>query len=267
MLQYPAVLALETPPIGTSYADLRFLRVEIDRNMGGGDDMAQIACTKCGEAFDESAQSNWGNFTCSWHPREPRSIGNTGPRGDFAELWYFPCCGKGMLGQIVNGSDVTPPRTPGCTNGFHSGSRSSLFLSYARSDARFGEFLENELKRRGYSVWKDTTDLLPGDDWRAVIDKAMDESTHLIILLSPRSVQRPEVNRELDAALHASKPIIPILLEACDIPARLQTVNHIDWREGQDFAYSSNFGRLDEALGDPARMKLLAQFQQRHATK
>jgi len=119
--------------------------------------MAQVQCTKCGHPFDEKEQSNWGPFTCSYHPRKPRSIGNTGPKGDYAELWYFPCCGKGVVGEIVNGSDKEPLRSPGCMSGFHTASRPRLFLSYARSDARFGEFLENELKRRGYSVWKDTT--------------------------------------------------------------------------------------------------------------
>jgi TIR domain-containing protein len=228
--------------------------------------MAQVQCTKCGQSFDENEQSNWGDFTCSWHPREPRSIGNIGPKGDYAELWYFPCCGKGVVGDIANGRDVTPPRTPGCTSGFHSGRRPQLFLSYARSDSRFAEFLETELKRRGYSVWKDTTDLLPGDNWRQVINEAMDASTHFIILLSPRSIERPEVNRELGAALQAAKPIIPILLETCDIPAQLGSINHIDWREGQDFAYSTNFACLDEALGDPARLQLLKQIRQGRAT-
>ena len=228
--------------------------------------MAQVPCTKCGQVFDENQQSNWGDYTCSWHPREPRSIGNTGPKGDYAELWHFPCCGKGVVGQIANGSDVTPPRSPGCARGFHSGSRPRIFLSYARSDARFGAFLENELKRRGYSVWKDTTELLPGDDWHRVIDESMAQSTHFVILLSPRSIERPEVNRELDVAIHARKPIIPILLEACTIPAQLQSINHIDWQSKQDFVYSSNFGLLDEALGDPARMQLLEQVREGRVT-
>ena len=227
--------------------------------------MAEIVCVKCGQQFDESKQSNWGAFTCSWHPREARSIGNTGPRGDYAELWYFPCCGKGIVGEIVKGSDVRPARSPGCASGFHSGRQPCIFMSYARSDARFCEFLENELKRRGYSIWKDTTDLLVGDDWRRAIADAIEESTHLIVLLSPRSVERPEVTRELDSALHAGKPILPILLEPCPIPEQIHNINYIDWREGQDFPYSSNFEALDEALADPARIELLKQLRERRA--
>jgi PIN domain nuclease of toxin-antitoxin system len=77
--------------------------------------MEQTLCNKCGQLFDGRKQSNWGAFTCSWHPRAPRSIGNTGPRGDYAELWYFPCCGKGVVGEIVNGNDVGPKSTGFCS--------------------------------------------------------------------------------------------------------------------------------------------------------
>ena len=221
-------------------------------------------CIKCGQSFDEAKQSNWGPFTCSWHPRNPQIIGNTGPRGDYSDLWYYPCCGQGVEGKIVNGKDVEPPRAPGCTNGFHSATRPRIFLSYAHVDARFGGFIENELKRRSYQVWKDSSELLPGADWPRVINDAMDQSTHFIILLSPRSIARPEVNRELGAALQARKPIIPILLEDCDVPAPLQNINHIDWRKGQDNIYSNNFRLLDDALADVARMALLEEIRNRN---
>jgi hypothetical protein len=56
-------------------------------------------------------------------------------------------------------------------------------------------------------------------------------------------------------------------LEVCDIPEQLRGINHIDWREGQDYGYSSNFGLLDEALGDPMRMQLLEQLRQGRVSK
>jgi len=111
-------------------------------------------------------------------------------------------------------------------------------------------------------VWKDTTELLPGKDWQQVINEAMDESTHFIVLLSPRSIERPEVNRELGAAFHARKPIIPIVLETCAIPPQLQGMNYLDWRENQDYGDNANFNLLDDALGDPVRLLLLKQIRE-----
>jgi hypothetical protein len=213
--------------------------------------------------FDPAKQSNWHPFDCSYHPRYPRSIGNTGARGDYAELWYFPCCGQGVVGQIVNGEDQPALRTPGCVNGFHEGERRRIFLSYAHSDGLFAGFIENELKRRGYSVWRDATEIRVGENWHQAIDVALNGSSHFIILLSPQSVERPQVNLELGVALHERKPIIPILLEDCTLPSQLSAINYIDWRKDQDFACSPNFSLLDEALDAPHRAELLEQLRRK----
>lgn len=220
-----------------------------------------MQCSKCGQVFDPAKQRNWGPFDCSYHPRHPRSIGNTGPRGDYAELWYFPCCGQGVVGQIVNGEERPVSRTPGCVNGFHERERRRIFLSYAHSDGLFAGFLENELKRRGYAVWRDATEIRAGENWHQAIDAALNGSSHFIILLSPQSVERPQVNLELGVALHERKPIIPILLEDCALPSQLSAINYIDWRKDQDFNYSPNFSLLDEALDAPHRAELLEQLR------
>jgi hypothetical protein len=106
-------------------------------------------CINCAAEFDPTAQNPFGPFTCSFHPREPQSIGNTGPKGDHAELWYFPCCGKREVGQIDNyGNDVMPSQSPGCTNSFHRAASALMFISYSRRDNQFAYFLETELMHR-----------------------------------------------------------------------------------------------------------------------
>jgi len=67
-----------------------------------------MECVKCGRIFDPKKQRRFGEFDCSYYLRNPISIGNTGPGGDYAELWVYPCCGKGVVGAIVDGRDVTP---------------------------------------------------------------------------------------------------------------------------------------------------------------
>ena len=114
-------------------------------------------CIYCGSEFDPDSQSNFSAFNCSFHPMHPKSIGNTDPRGDYAELWVFPCCGKGHVGGIDSGgSDVRPPQSPGCVNCFHAASKATFFISYSRADQQFVSFLEAELERRGYVIWRDT---------------------------------------------------------------------------------------------------------------
>ena len=57
--------------------------------------------------------------TCSFHPAEPADIGNTGPRGDYRDVWEYPCCGQKVITAIDAGRDLPPPRSPGCVTGTH----------------------------------------------------------------------------------------------------------------------------------------------------
>lgn len=223
--------------------------------------MTHEICAYCGKEFDLDTQSPFGDFNCSYHPKKPQSIGNAGPKGDYAELWIFPCCGKRLVGEIVDGRDVVPRQSPGCINCFHSTKRAVVFISYSRSDRQFVEFLERELQRRGYNLWRDTSDLVASEDWQEAINEALDTCSHFVLVLSKVAATRPEVNRELGAAAHAKKPIIPILLADCDLPAWIRRLNYIDWRKGQDSPYSVNFHQLEEALADPARLQFLNRIR------
>lgn len=218
-------------------------------------------CVYCIKQFDPESQSPFGEFNCSYHPKRPQSIGNTGTRGDFAELWVFPCCGKRHVGEIVNGSDVAPRQFPGCINCFHATRRSTIFISYSRTDQKFVQFLGDELQRRGYFVWKDTSDLVASENWQETINAALEMCTHVVLVVSAISVYRPEVNRELGAAAQARRPIVPILIDECELPAWIRSLNYIDWRTKQDYAYSENFAKLDHALADPARLRFLDRIR------
>jgi hypothetical protein len=214
-------------------------------------------CAYCAKQFDPESQSPFSEFNCSYHPKRARRIGDTGPRGDAAELWVFPCCGKSHVGEIVGGSDVAPRQSPGCINCFHSTNRSTVFISYSRTDQAFVDFLESELRRRGYAVWKDTSDLVASENWQQAINTALELCTHSVLVVSAISVTRPEVNRELGAAAQARIPIIPVLIDDCELPAWIRSLNYIDWRTGRDFAYSDNFTKLEHALADPTRLRFL----------
>ena len=206
-----------------------------------------LTCINCGSSYDPEKQSSFQDFNCSYHPREPFNIGSTGPRNDYAELWNFPCCGKRVVGKVSqDGRDILPSRTPGCVNGFHTTYTVKTFISYSRNDSKFASFLESELQRRGYFLWRDVTDLKAAQNWEKMINRAIEICSHFIIILSQNSIISKEVKRELSTALNLNRPIIPILIEDCEIPSEINRINYINWKESQDYVYSSNFERLRE---------------------
>ena len=92
---------------------------------------------------------------------------------------------------------------------------------------------------KGYDVWLDEKNLLPGQDWNLEIGKAIREADAVIVVLSPKMVKKEGyIQKELKLALdfYDEKPegeiyVIPALLEECEIPRALRSLQYVDLRQ------------------------------------
>lgn len=114
-----------------------------------------------------------------------------------------------------------------------------VFLSHAKEDKPKVRELYRRLRVDGIEVWLDERSLLPGQDWRVEIPKAVRESDVVIVCMSPVSARKEgfvqaEINFALNTALEKPEGaiyIIPAKLEECDVPDKLnrwQWVNLFD---------------------------------------
>jgi len=104
-----------------------------------------------------------------------------------------------------------------------------VFICYARVDQAFALPLAEHLKARGVDVWVDQEQNKISDDWDRDIDRALRECSHLLIVLSPASVDSREVRGELRTALDLGKPVLPVLYKPCEIPRQLRIVQFVDF--------------------------------------
>jgi hypothetical protein len=116
---------------------------------------------------------------------------------------------------------------------------SAAFISYARADSVFALRLASDLKAAGAAVWLDQLDIRPGQPWDDAVEAALRTTPQMLILLSPPSVASDNVRDEIAYALEQGKPIVPILIEACNIPLRLQRKQRIDFTPGYDAGLQS----------------------------
>ncbi len=103
-----------------------------------------------------------------------------------------------------------------------------VFISYAREDAHAAGRLKQWLEAAGIQVWSDTSELRPGQDWRAEIRQAIMADTFVFIAcFSHNSVSRKASyqNEELTIAideLRVKRPdplwLIPVRFDSCEIP-------------------------------------------------
>ena len=97
----------------------------------------------------------------------------------------------------------------------------SIFLSYSRGDAQQADDWVANLEKFGYRVWIDRAGIRGGQQWNATIVRSIKDAQALILLLSPNSARSDNVRREIDLAVEAKKPIIPIEIQVTAMPENL----------------------------------------------
>jgi TIR domain len=111
-----------------------------------------------------------------------------------------------------------------------------VFLSYASQDYDTVADLYRYLKTVGCVPWMDRFDLLPGQEWRDEILRALAESDFILLCLSEASVnKRGYVQKEVKKALDLLDELpdneiflIPARLEECTIPPSLARKQWVD---------------------------------------
>ncbi len=110
------------------------------------------------------------------------------------------------------------------------------FLCHSHEDKEAVHALHSKLRRDSVDVWLDKEKLLPGQNWKVEIRKAILKSDVVIVCLSRRFNQHKgfrheEINialKKTDLFLDNEIYIIPVRLEKCDLPTSLGHLHRVD---------------------------------------
>jgi CRP-like cAMP-binding protein len=104
-----------------------------------------------------------------------------------------------------------------------------VFISYFREDSHHVYQLQRTLQTAGFPVWRDTSDLWPGEDWKAKIRRAItDDALVFIACFSKKSLARGKGHQNEEELILAveqlrlrppgDKWLIPVRFDECEIP-------------------------------------------------
>lgn len=111
------------------------------------------------------------------------------------------------------------------------GSNQYVFISYARPDQIIAEQVEKYLAASGIRTFRDVNDIRSSDNWDLTIEKALNETDRMVLILSGASMPyRKEVYREWFAFDQKRKPIHPLYVQECTLHTRFAPINYIDAR-------------------------------------
>ena len=116
------------------------------------------------------------------------------------------------------------------------GESSRVFLCHSSTDKPAVRQLDRRLRADGIATWLDERDLVAGEDWDHAIRQAVREAKVVLVCLSRASVTRAgylqkEIRHVLDVADEQPDGrifVIPVRLEDCDVPGRLQRWHWVD---------------------------------------
>ena len=103
----------------------------------------------------------------------------------------------------------------------YRGNEPYIFVSYAHLDQ---DKVFAEIKRfneAGFHVWYDEG-ISPGNEWSEEIAEALDKCSVFVIMFTPVSAPRENVQNEIEYAVDEGKPFIAIHLEETELPKGLK---------------------------------------------
>jgi hypothetical protein len=108
-----------------------------------------------------------------------------------------------------------------------------VFISYGTADASSAAaWMQSELSKLGYAVWRDKDELRDGEDWAERIEHELVGADAVVALLSPHAVRRGgECRNEIGIAKDRRKTIVPVMVRRCEPPLRIYELQRVDLEE------------------------------------
>lgn len=123
------------------------------------------------------------------------------------------------------------------------------FISYARDDQAWAEWIGWQLQDAGQEMWLDVWELRTGDDWQAVTADALSRAELVLVLISASFPYSGHVREELAAASAAGATVIPVLVSGASLPAGLDDISKRSFLQ---------LGTLDEPAARQALLSAVA---------
>jgi len=127
--------------------------------------------------------------------------------------------------------------------------RPNIFMSYSRREVGFVDQLTSRLEQEGFQVWLDYRSLVPGSPWKTQIEKGLDESEVILLVVSKESIASKYVELEWRRVIEEEdKRIILAIFEAVDLPEVLEKYEWVDFRGSFEAGIRELVGQLESPV-------------------
>ena len=105
------------------------------------------------------------------------------------------------------------------------------FISYKHEDLAFAQELALFAQSQRVAVWLDTH-IQPGEEWRQIIDKAIEEAFAVVVIMTPEARLSEYITYEWAFAMGLYIPVIPVMLRQTKLHPKLEVLQYLDFTRG-----------------------------------
>src|SRR5262245_48015364 len=124
----------------------------------------------------------------------------------------------------------------------------NIFMSYSRRELSFVDDVVSKLEGEGYNVWLDYRVLIPGTPWKEQIDKGLNNSDTVLLVVSKASISSEYVALEWRHFLEKNQRLILLIFEAVDLPKELEKYEWVDFRGSYKAGLEELFSQLKQPI-------------------
>lgn len=123
-----------------------------------------------------------------------------------------------------------------------------IFVSYAHADQHIAAIIEANLRKAGFSVWRDASQIRGGQVLGDVVQNAVSQARCVVVCLSEPSVRSPWVRAEISAGRHK---LVLAKIEGFPMPADLgAAIAQSPVRDLQPWLAGENSGPWKQVIED-----------------
>jgi acyl carrier protein len=123
-----------------------------------------------------------------------------------------------------------------------------VFISHDTEDASFAHRLACDLQGAGVQVWIAPDSIRPGESWVDAIERGLDHSSDMIIVLTPAAIDSQWVKKETEIGIMRERRgqmrVIPLAVERCNVPLLLSSYQMVSFGKDYDVGLRQLLGML-----------------------
>ncbi len=127
----------------------------------------------------------------------------------------------------------------------------NIFISYSRREMGFVDDLVSDMEKQGFNVWLDYRSLVPGTPWKEQIEKGLNDSGTVLLVVSNASLVSEHVKLEWMHFIQANKRVMLAVFEGVTLPTELRNYEWADFRGGYQSGITELFQKLKQPLQSP----------------